>query len=292
MALFCNEYTKASVIAMYRRARLFVHCCALLIALALIVSGCGGGAPSAGSGNGAATSPGTGSSGAADDSGQTGQGDQGSAPQQGAGDDDAELFDLSEWGLLGMYEIVSRFQTIGFEMTSPDDDLDWANIHITFDGTGDHDGGKVDRYRFKITGPNDFEDVDEHLEMWFGQDGTLVAVRDLNEPDAVVVTEPFVLTLTELHGGWMLLPFHSGRLVLGEADSAEDVVITSRNVSTEMVLGNLVTVVTLAGTAPDEDGVVRPFSMRIAQIGGLPFALEMDAGPDSMTITPTAIELR
>lgn len=42
----------------------------------------------------------------------------------------------------------------------------------------------------------------------------------------------------------------------------------------------------------DDSGEFQPFTMRIAQIAGLPFVLEVQGGTDPMVFTPTIIELR
>lgn len=163
---------------MYRKARFFVLCCALLIALTLIVSGCsGGGASNAGSGNGVASGSASGTTATGGDSGQAGLGGQSGASGSAAGDGDGEAFDLNETGRPSMYDVISRFETIAYRIVSTSDELDWASIHISFLGTGDHESGPVDQYLITISGP-DLEFGDELLEMWFAQDGRLVAVRD------------------------------------------------------------------------------------------------------------------
>lgn len=285
---------------MFRKSRLFVHCAALFIALALLVSGCGGGGAPNG---GAVTDPEQGGSSPGQGGGSPGQGgspsqgdqsdpdDGGQASQPGSGDDDAELFDLTAWGLLDTYEVISRFQKLEFEMTTPLDEMEWGLIHINYNGTADHAGTTVDRYQIRIAGPSDFEEVDDLIEFWFSPTGALVGVRDLNEPDPVLITEPAALAVMQMHTGWMIWPFQAGQVVLAEADETE-LTITNTTHAVETVLGQRVSVATLEGTARDEDGMISPFTMRVALIGGLPFALEISGGPEPMFITPTAVELR
>lgn len=288
---------------MFGIRRWFVHCCALMLVLALLVSGCGGtgsgdpgtgsGAPGAGS-SGAATGPGTSSPGQGGQPGQSGGSGQTDDPGQESGADGGEAapFQLSDWELLGMYEVFSRFQALAFAMTlSAADEVSQVSIDIRFNGTGDLSGTAVERYQYTLAGVGESGEGDDTIEMWFDPGGTLVAVQNISAGDAEVVTDPFALGLMELGSVWILLPFQSAHRLLADANE-DEVSFTNTQFSTETVAGHRVTVGTFTGTAPDERGVIRPFAMRIARLGGLPFLLEMDADGETVFVTPTSVELR